>query len=190
MDLRELILDETQMKFGVEAVSVVENPAIESNFIALSKTQIEFAEVNKEKRILLGAALIPDKPILRLDKKTKEEYHVYFSKDTIRQVMELFAKNKFQDKATFEHQRPIEGMTIVESWIVEDEEKDKSAFYGLNVPKGTWMISMKADNEEIYNLAKEGKVKGFSIEGFFSDGTEEDEETKILREIAKQLNIN
>jgi len=190
MKLMEMFIDETDETFGVEAVSVVENPAIESNFVALKQQNfVELAEVNAEKRELLGAALIPEKPILRVD-DDGNEYYIFFSKETIRKARELFAKRKYNDKATLEHAKPIKGMTVVESWIVEDKQKDKSAIYGLDVPVGTWVISMKADNDEVYQLAKDGKVKGFSIEGFFSD--KEDKpmtELEMLKQIYKELNI-
>ncbi len=188
MELYELFIDEEKLELGVDAVSIVENPAIESNFVTLNENKfIELAEVSEEKRLLIGAALIPDKPIMRL-REDKSEYYIYFSKDTIRQSAELFAKRKFSDKATLEHAKPVEGMTVVESWIVEDLEKDKSAFYGLNVPVGTWCIAMKAENDEVYQLAKEGKVKGFSIEGFFADKKKQiDLEAELLKQIETEL---
>jgi hypothetical protein len=192
MELREMFVDENNIKLGVNAVSVVEDPAIESNFITLKEdNKIELAEVSKERRILLGAALIPNKPILRIE--DGKEYYIFFSKETIAKVALMFAKNKYSDQVTEEHEKPVKGMTIFESWLTEDKEKDKSAFYGLDVPVGTWCISMKADNDDIYNLAKQGKIKGFSIEGYFSDKVEkkelrkEDEEIKILRKIMELL---
>jgi hypothetical protein len=81
----------------------------------------------------------------------------------------------------------------VESWIIEDEQKDKSKLYGFDLPKGTWMISMKVNNDEVWNDVKEGKVKGFSIEGYFADkfemSAEEDEATEVVNELKKLLNI-
>jgi hypothetical protein len=192
MDLREMYVDEENVKLGVHAVSVVEDPAIESNFITLAdETKIELAEVSQERRILLGAALIPNKPILRVE--DDKEYYIYFSKETIAKIALMFAKNKYSDQVTEEHANQVKGMTIFESWLTEDKQMDKSAFYGLDVPVGTWCISMKADNQEVYNLAKEGKIKGFSIEGFFSDKLEkkelskEDKEIEILTEIMEIL---
>ena len=192
MELREMFIDENNIKLGVNAVSVVEDPAIESNFITLKEeNKIELAEVSKERRILLGAALIPNKPILRIE--NENEYYIFFSKETIAKVALMFAKNKYSDQVTEEHEKPVKGMTIFESWLTEDKEKDKSAFYGLDLPVGTWCISMKADNDDIYNLAKQGKIKGFSIEGYFSDKVEkkelskEDEEVEILRTIMAML---
>ena len=114
----------------------------------------------------MGAAMIPDKPIYRRD--GDEEYYVFFTKDTIRRASELYLMNGKQNNATLEHQEKIQGLSLVESWIIEDPEKDKSRAYGLEHPVGTWMVSMKVNNEGIWEeYVKSGKVKGFSIEGWF-----------------------
>lgn len=164
----ELILNEEDILAGVEAISIVESPAIEEDFIALSKEPIELAEVDKEQQILMGAALVPNKMIYR--RNNDKEYHVFFSKETIRRVAELFLTKGNQNKATLEHQIQLSGLSVVESWIVEDEVHDKSRKYGMSVPKGTWMVSMKVYNKDVWNeYVKTGKVKGFSIEGYFAD---------------------
>ena len=171
MKLIELIIDEQMELSGIDAISIVENPAIEENWIALNEQPKEyhFAEVDKEKKIIMGAMLVPDKPIYRRDEENGE-YYIYFSKDTIRKCMEMFFQNGNQSNATFEHQETIKGLTMVESWIVEDTEKDKSNLYNLNVPVGTWMGTIKVENEVIWkDYIKTGKVKGFSIEGYFAD---------------------
>lgn len=164
----ELILNEEDILAGVEAISIVESPAIEEDFIALSKEPIELAEVDKEQQILMGAALVPNKMIYR--RNEDKEYHVFFSKETIRKVAELFLTKGNQNKTTLEHQIQLSGLSVVESWIVEDEVHDKSRKYGMSVPKGTWMVSMKVYNKDVWNeYVKTGKVKGFSIEGYFAD---------------------
>ena len=182
----ELIIDPKDEQSGIDAVSVVESPAIEENFVALSKHEVELKEVDKEKRILMGAALIPNKKIYRVNAK-KEEYYIYFSEDTVRQAMELFFKNGNQSNATYEHKDAVKGMTVVESWLIDDPKSDKSQLYGFNLPKGTWMISMKVDNDEVWNDVKAGKVKGFSIEGYFADKLEMSLEQNKRNEIIKQL---
>lgn len=169
MKIIELILDEDNLEEdnGISAISIVESPAIEEDFIALKNQEVKFAEQDKEKRILMGAALIPNKPIYR--KNEEDEYYIFFSKDTVRKASELFFIKGNQSNATLEHQSPLEGLTIVESWIVEGEQ-DKSRHYGLNVPTGTWMVSMKVNSDDVWNnYVKTGKVKGFSIEAYFSD---------------------
>ena len=174
MRIVELILGDDELT-GIEAISVVENPAIEEDFIALKSEEIKLAEVDKEKRILMGALLIPNKPIYR--KKGEEEYYIYFSRDTVAKASQLYLMNGNQSKATLEHQHTINGLTLVESWLVEDEVHDKSRKYGLNVPVGTWMGAVKVNNEDIWNnFVKTGKVKGFSIEGYFADKMERPKE--------------
>jgi len=176
MEMVELILDDKDA-IGVEAISVVESPAIESDFIALKNQEIKLAEINKEKRLLMGALLIPEKPIYR--RNGKKEYYVFFSADTVMKASQMFLQNGNQSNSTLEHDGELKGLTLVESWIVEDKAKDKTALYGLDVPVGTWMGSVKVENEEIWNdYVKSGKVKGFSIEGYFADKMEQKEEVE------------
>ena len=194
MKMIELILDEDEA-IGVEAISVVENPAIESDFIALNNQEIKLAEINKEKRLLMGALLIPQKPIYR--RNGEEEYYIFFSKKTVARASQMYLQNGNQSQSTLEHDKQLKGLTLVESWIVEDKAKDKTALYGLDVPVGTWMGSVKVENDEIWNeyiLTK--KCKGFSIEGYFADKLERPNEElkedlsaeeKVIEELKKLL---
>ena len=182
----ELIIDENDLQTGIHAVSVVHSPAIEENFIALSKHEIELKEVDTEKKILMGAALVPNKQILRAD-KDGNGYYIYFSEDTIKKASELFLMRSNQNNATLEHKEKLNGMSVVESWVIDNPEMDKSKEYGFNLPKGTWMISMKVNNEDIWNDVKAGKVKGFSIEGYFADKYEMSQEKNEREEIINQL---
>ena len=169
MKVIEIFIDEEGEFSGIDAISIVEQPAIEENFVALKdELKIELADVDKEKRILMGAALVPNKKIYRRDKE--DEYYIYFSEDTVRRASELFLMKGNQNRSTLEHQAQLSGMSVVESWIIEDEQYDKSRKYGLKMPVGTWMVSMKVNNDEVWNdYVKENKVKGFSIEGYFAD---------------------
>ena len=176
MKIIELILDEESDISGVEAISVVEYPAIEEDFIALKDQQIKFAEVDADKRILMGALLVPNKPIFR--KGDEEDYYVYFSKSTIKRASELYLQKGNQNNSTLEHAKKIEGLSLVESWIVEDKEKDKTALYNMELPLGSWVGAVKVENDEIWNdWVKTGKVKGFSIEGYFADKMERPKES-------------
>jgi len=167
MNILELIIDEEAELYGIDAISLVEHPAIESDWVAMNSQAVQFKTQNEEKRLIMGAALIPDKPIYR--KTGEEEYYVYFSKKTVRRAMELYFKNGNQANATLEHEHKINGLHVVESWIVEGDQ-DKSRIYGLEVPVGTWMVSMKVENDAIWEkFVKEGSVKGFSIEGYFTN---------------------
>jgi hypothetical protein len=183
MNIVELVIDENDDVSGIEAISVVESPAIEEDFIALKNQEYKLAEVDKEKRILMGAALVPNKPIYR--KSGEDEYYIYFSKDTVRKASELFFIRGNQNNSTLEHNLPLTGLTAVESWIVESE-KDKTRHYGLDVPVGTWMVSMKVLNDEVWNdYVKTGKVKGFSIEGYFADKLNRPQDKSIKDELAE-----
>ena len=192
MDIVELILDEeSEEMVGIEAVSIVSAPAIDESFVALSSDEIKLAKVDDEKRIVMGCALVPNKMIFR--KRNDTTFYVYFSEDTVRRASELFFQNGNQSNATLEHQMKANNLTVVESWIVEDEVKDKSAIYGLNAPVGSWVISMKIEDDELWQQIKEGKkYTGFSIEGYFADkasikksemSTEEVEAELILSKI-------
>ena len=173
----ELIIDEENEISGIEAISVVENPAIEEDFIALKEHKdIKLAEVDAEKRILMGPALIPNKKIFRKGEDDDTDYYIYFSEDTVRKASELFFIKSKHQNSTFEHSFELSDMSVVESWLIEDPEKDKAAAYGYDLPKGTWMVSMKVLNDEVWKAVKEGEVKGFSIEGYFADGLERPKE--------------
>ena len=204
MEIIELVIDEESEEYsGIEAISVVESPAIEEEFIALKKEdQVRLAEVSKEKRLLMGAALIPDKPIYR--KSDDNEFYIYFSKETVAKASQMFLKSGNQGQATMEHAtEKLEGMTVVESWIVEDLVHDKSRKYGLDMPIGSWMVSMKVDNDEVWNnYVKKNKIKGFSIEGYFADKlsrpkdkindiySEDDKLLKQIKDVLKESNTN
>jgi hypothetical protein len=162
----ELVIEDENVD-EVFAISLVETPAIESNFVFFDKEEIQFAAINDEKRLLMGPILVPDKKILRVD-GANTPYFVFFKPETIKRLSEMYLQKKYTDKATLEHDKKLEGVSLVESWVVESREKDKSSLYGLNVPVGTWMGTFKIDNDEIWNdYVKTGEVKGFSIEGLF-----------------------
>tara|TARA_R100000773_G_C4207008_1_gene107620 strand:- start:69 stop:1082 length:1014 start_codon:yes stop_codon:yes gene_type:complete len=184
----ELIIDEEADRFGVEAISLVEFPAIEENWVFFNKDQfLTLAKLDEEQKTLVGAVLIPNKEIPRYDQEKDEKYIVYFTEETIKQAQELFMSSLRNNSATYEHKVPVEGMTVVESWIKEDKKNDKSNTYGFNkLPIGTWFVKMKVNNDEIWNSVKEGKVRGFSIEGFFTDRVIEASRPKDIIDLAEE----
>ena len=184
MKLYELIIDDEEMD-EVFAVSLVENPAIESDFVYFDKEKLQFEKVNDEERLVMGPILIPNKKILRMDGMGMP-YEVYFKPETVKKLSQMYLQKKYNDKATIEHEEKVLGVSLVESWIVESAEKDKSKLYGLNLPTGTWAGTFKINNDEIWNeWVKTGKVRGFSIEGLFSQRLEKDE--PILDLFAEEL---
>ena len=186
MRIVELILDEQQMASGIDAISIVEAPAIESNFVALKSHEVKFAKVDAEKRILMGPILIPDKPIYRKQVVDGEldEFYIYFSKQTVAKASQMYLMNSKQSNTTLEHGMELNGLCLVETWLKEDMEKDKSAIYGMTDPIGTWMGSLKVTNDDVWeNYVKTGKVKGFSIEGYFADKMKMSKTPSVLDEI-------
>ncbi len=178
----ELLIDEDEAISGIEAVSLVRFPAIETDFVYLSSSadkKMCFA-LDEEKQMLIGPALIPEKLILRLD-ENDEEYDVFFSKETVAQAMELFMREARTNESTLEHNTKIDGVTVIESWLVEDSKKDKSALYGFDLPVGTWMIATKVNNKEIWEKVKNREVRGYSIEGYFTDRLVEMKRGKLCK---------
>ena len=152
---------------GVFAISLVNAPATEETFIAMSKQEkiVKFAKVDEEQRILMGLVLQPDQLIYRVD-EDGNEFEMFFSAETIKDFSQNFFQSGFQLNSKLEHDEPIEGVTFVESWLVENPKVDKSAAFGLEYPKGSWLVSMKVDNDDIWNnYIKTGELKGFSIDG-------------------------
>ena len=181
METIELYIDETKIEDGVDAISFVNKPAIEENFVALSKHKVEFKSIDDEKRIIVGLALVPDKEIYR--RQGDKEFNIIFSKDTVKKASHLYLKKLKTNNTTLEHEKSTDGVSVVESWIVEDAKNDKSNLYGLNAVDGAWVVVMKVDNDDVWKDVKEGKYLGLSIEGIFSDKKED------LTAIDEVLNI-
>jgi hypothetical protein len=167
LEVVELLIDEENDLPGVFAISLVESPAIESNFIALSKQDIKLQIVDAEKRLVIGLALIPDKEILR--KRGDYEYNIRFSSETVRKASQLYLKEMRNKNTTYEHEEIVDGVYLCESWIVEDAKMDKTALYGIEATVGSWAIGMKVDNDDVWQRIKAGEVLGFSIEGLFDE---------------------
>ena len=180
------VIFDAEKDLGVYGVSVVESPAMESQFIALNKQHIKLAEVDEKKHILAGVVLIPDKDVYR--NQDGREFNIRFSAETIEEVANSFIKNGYQGNSTIEHQDKIEGVSIVQSWVVKDPENDTANAYGLpkeDIKKGSWIALYKCDNKEIYDKALKGEITGFSIDGLFSL-----EKVNLKRETMKDELVN
>ena len=154
---------------GVFAISLVKDPATTEHFVAMSTESklIKMAKVDEEQRIVMGLVLQPNQLIPRYNEETDEEYNIVFSAETIKDLSQNFFKSNSQSNSKLEHSESIEDITFVESWIVENSKVDKSANFGMNYPKGSWVATMKIDNDEIWNdYVKTGKVQGFSVDAF------------------------
>ena len=187
----ELVIDDDSEELAIDAISLVSAPAIEQDFVYFGKEKnnLTFAKVDEEKRMLVSPALIPNKQIFRYNPNTDSEYYVFFSPATVRKSSELYLKHNNHHKATYEHQDRVSGVLTTESWIIEDPKMDKSRLYGYDLPKGTWMVSMKINNDELWSKVKDGSLRGLSIEGYFTDRMEKmSERTPTDEEILSALN--
>ena len=157
------------MDSDVYAISMVEAPAIESDFVALAKEEEEKRQVfleSNEKHMLYGAALIPDKDIYR--NNGEQEYYINFSKESIEKMSQDFMKEYRQHEVTTDHEDIANEVCVVESWLVQDAYRDKSNALGINVPEGTWMVGMKVNNIDTWERIRNHELKGFSVESVVS----------------------
>ena len=173
-EIVELVVDDNNEDMAIDAISLVTDPAIEVDFIYLNKAKnnLVLAKTDNEQRLLVSPALIPNKQIYRFDLETNQEYYVYFTEETVKKASYMYLKHQNNNKATIQHEEDTSGVYTVESWIVQDKQIDKSRLYGFDVPVGTWFVTMKIENDEVWNRIKEGELKGLSIEGYFVDKME------------------
>ena len=186
MRLYELIIENENID-EVFAISMVDNPAIEAFGTYFNKSEVYLAEM-KEEGLFMAPILIPNKKILRVDAQGTP-YEVFFTPETIKRLSQMYLEKKYQDAVTLEHAEPVKGITLVESWIKESVESDKSKLYGLNVPAGSWIGTFKIDNERMREKFRNGEVKAVSIEGMFehlerTSGKVQMSESFLMKDIA------
>jgi len=181
LPIYDISIDEN-FELGVDTVGLVSKPAMEGEWVALAEQeQIKLAQV-EDQQLLIGAALIPDKLIYRYNDKTKEEYYIKFSKETIKKIVDRYFKKGNQINFNLEHNALLDvNATVNESWIIEDSAIDKSALYGFNYPVGTWMLSVHVEDKAYWDeFVKTGLIKGFSIEGGFAQELVELNKTELI----------
>jgi Putative phage serine protease XkdF len=184
----ELMIDEEEGSV-VNAISLVKQPAFESNFLAFNQDdKIEKFVTNDEKKELLGIAIIPEQRIYRRN-SANEEYEVFFTAKTIRQIAQQYFKFGFQHSMNMHHSTVPASSFIFQSFIV-DESKGVKSPSGLNAPDGSWIIGVKVEDDKIWNDIKSGVVKGFSIEGLFqySQIENEDKDDKEIMDLIRTIN--
>lgn len=149
------------------AISLVESPAIESDFIALSEQKPVKIQMSDDYRhILYGAVLIPDLPIYRND--DGEEYYIQFSKESIEKMSQDFMKEYRQANITLDHETDANDIYVCESWIKESEYQDKSTALGLELPVGSWVVGVKVNQIDVWERIISGELRGFSVESLIS----------------------
>jgi hypothetical protein len=157
------------------------------NSIEREKMSKQRFQTDDEKRIVLGPAMIPDQKIFRKD-RNGDPYYVFFTAETIKMIAEKYMRNKYLDNNDQMHDgKAVNDVYVFESWIKESEE-DKSSKYGYNdLPIGTWFVSMKVKNENVWNKVKAGELNGFSVSGFFEEVASFHREEAFLKELAEIL---
>lgn len=192
LELVELVFDESDPNgSGIMAISIVQRPAIKKGFTLLAEdVKVKFERVAGEKRILCGPVLIPEMRIYR--KEGEREFEAYFKEETIEKMAFQYLRKGRQSNATVEHQIDLDGLCVVESWIIEDPKSDKSTALGMDHPKGTWMVSMKVDRDDIWTkFIETGDLTGFSIEGLLKGNStkhaEEEEDVELTEADEKRI---
>jgi hypothetical protein len=154
-----------ESEFEVDYVALVNLPAIQRNWMAFNDSlPLKFG--TDDERIVVGAAMVPDMLIYRSDPEMGE-FYVKFTKETIADIALKFFEKGYQSNVNLMHNGDIklQGITFFQSFI-KDTAKGLPGMEG-DYPEGTWFLGAKVNNEDAWNLVKEGKVKGFSVEGLF-----------------------
>ena len=191
------ILNKSNVRKGVVSTQDIGQESTLNDATANKKfsSDLSFIEMSmdEEQRLITGPAAIPNKFIVRAPQHgvSKEPYYVFFSEDSIKKIAYKYLKDKNVDKTNIEH-TPVnlKGVHIVESWLISNPSNDKSNEFGKEYPQGTWMVTMKIDNDKVWSSIKERKIKGFSIEGYFTESlyfNKEDEQIVQINNIINQI---
>ena len=152
------------------AISLVESPAIEENFVALAKEEevVDVKLSDDEKHIVYGAVLVPEKDIYR--NNGENEYYINFSEESIEKMSQDFMREYRQYEIKTDHDKIADEVCVVESWIKTSMTMDKSVALGLNpdLPIGTWFCGCKVNNIETWKRIKDGELRGFSVESLIN----------------------
>ena len=183
MDVIDLVLTEgTAKEFQI---ALVDRPAIESDFLAFSKKE-RFKVISEDKRIISGYAMIAELPIERLDDKGNS-FFVKFTADSIKNISEQFFKNSLttQTNANHETNNFLDGVYVFESFLIDKERGILEPKGYDKVSDGSWFVSMKVENDAVWESVKNGTFKGFSVEGVFDK-----EEDQFIKELKKWLELD
>ena len=178
------IVEDLESNVEVDFVALVDRPAIEKAFLAFNEQErITFAIQNEEERIISGALMLADTPIYRND--GNGEYYVVFTKDTIKKIAQKYFKKGYQNNVNLMHDSGMvqDGITMFESWIVDEKRGIKPMVGFEDVKDGSWFGSFKVENEDVWQMVKEGKVKGFSVEGIFNYSKNKTQEEQMMESI-------
>ena len=186
MDVKKIKKYKVGIDSETEAISMVTEPAIESDFVFLSKDKaiVKEAFSNDEKHMVYGAVLRPDFPIYRND--GENEYYLEFTSESIERMARDYMMNYRQGNVTIQHEEYANEVFMVESWIKQDMDKDKSVSVGLDksLPIGTWFCGFYVNNNDVWERIKSGELKGFSVEAMI----DLEDFAKVKKEDAFEMN--
>jgi hypothetical protein len=171
--------EDTEVNF----VALVDKPAVQRNWNAF-KNKVNFQIIDEEKHIISGLLMLSNTPIFRSD-TTHGDYYVTFSKDTIFKIAQRFFKKGYQANVNLMHEpsMQVDGLTMFESFI-SDIDRGIAPMKGFeDAPDGSWFGSFKVDNEEVWQMIKDGKVRGFSVEGIFEYQKVESKDKQLMNQI-------
>jgi hypothetical protein len=169
LPLYELLINDED-ESGVDFIALVDDPAIKKGWQAFNSVQSMTFKADTEKRIISGAAMIADLPILRR-RNDGSEYYVMFKADTIKSIVEKFFKNQYSNNFNIMHRKNIlaEGVYLIESMLIDSERGIKTPLGFDELSEGSWFISCKVDNDKVWeDYIKTGVFSGFSVEGEFT----------------------
>lgn len=168
---------------GIEIISLVDRPAVEKEFIAFAQQQeVKFA-VNDEKRVVTGVALIPNQKIYRKDERG--EYYIQVSAEAVERIAQKFFADHNSTNTNLQHQFDVDGCVYFESYLTNKARNIYPTEFG-ELPDGTWIVSCKINNPAVWELVKEGKLRGFSVEGNLN--VVEEKPLESLEELMDYLN--
>lgn len=176
----ELLIEDVED--GMTCISLVDDPAIQTNWFAFSEIkegEITVSFSKTDEQILTSPVMIPNKKILRIN-EAGDKYNIFFSNETIKEMRNKFFQDELIKNISVMHTDKTVLANVVESWIIEDANNDKAKALGFDLPKGTWMVSVKINDSNFWNdMVKSKAVKGFSLEGMFKN-----------KQVFQNLNIN
>ena len=184
-EILELIINEEDEDSGVEFISLVDQPATEKLWLKFNKQQplnFKFKIQDEEKRIVSGYFMVADLPIPRLN-DLNEKFFVVFKKDTINKIVNKFFKQGYSNKINLMHDQVTDGVYVIESLIIDNERGSIAPKEFEKVPNGSWWGSMRVENDEVWQLVKDGQLRGFSVEGLFGQDKSRNIQEKIIHKI-------
>lgn len=176
----KLIID-PEDNTGVARISLVDMPAIEIDYQFFNQAKpLAFAATDEEQRIASGPAMVANLKIYRRDEQ-HGEHQVFFDADTIRQIVYKFFKQGNTSQVNLMHEQPIEGVYLVESFLIDSKRGINTPAGFDTLPDGSWFTSYRIENDQVWQQVKDGTFKGFSVEGMFQH-VKEDEDEELAKE--------